>query len=150
MRNVFVIGMGAGHPAYGTGQAMHARHQVDVFCVLEKGRDTEDRGRLRQESCQRSIPHRSYRIVEARAPQRDRTAAAYQAAVEAWYAQRAALYEPMLAAALGDQDCGAFLVWGDPALYESTLRIIDQLLARGTLAFEYEVRPPRQSRWLDE
>jgi precorrin-6A synthase len=32
-------------------------------------------------------------------------------------------------------------VWGDPALYDSTLAVIDQILARGTLAFEYEVIP---------
>jgi hypothetical protein len=25
-------------------------------------------------------------------------------------------------------------VWGDPALYDSTLRIIEQIVARGTLA----------------
>jgi precorrin-6A synthase len=40
---------------------------------------------------------------------------------------------------LGEEECGAFLVWGDPCLYDSTLRIIDQIIARGTVAFEYEV-----------
>jgi precorrin-6A synthase len=33
------------------------------------------------------------------------------------------------------------LVWGDPSLYDSTLRIIDHIVARGTVAFEYEVIP---------
>jgi precorrin-6A synthase len=42
---------------------------------------------------------------------------------------------------LGDGECGAFLVWGDPSLYDSTLRIIDQIIAKGTVAFEYEVVP---------
>jgi precorrin-6A synthase len=32
---------------------------------------------------------------------------------------------------LGDGECGAFLVWGDPSLYDSTLRIIDQIIAKG-------------------
>ncbi len=34
-----------------------------------------------------------------------------------------------------------FLVWGDPSLYDSTLRIIDQIVARGVVAFDYEVIP---------
>ena len=42
---------------------------------------------------------------------------------------------------LGDEECGAFLVWGDPSLYDSTLRIIDQVTARGAVKFEYEVIP---------
>ena len=40
----------------------------------------------------------------------------------------------MIAEELRDGECGAFLVWGDPALYDSTLRIIEQILARGALA----------------
>ncbi len=32
-------------------------------------------------------------------------------------------------------------MWGDPSLYDSTLRIIDQIIARGSLAFEYKVVP---------
>jgi precorrin-6A synthase len=42
---------------------------------------------------------------------------------------------------LGEEERGAFLVWGDPRLYDSTLRIIDRIIARGTVAFEYEVIP---------
>src|SRR5262249_20657452 len=41
----------------------------------------------------------------------------------------------------GEEERGAFLVWGDPSLYDSTLRIIDRIIARGTVAFEYEVVP---------
>jgi precorrin-6A synthase len=141
MRKVFVIGIGAGNPEYVTVQAINALNQVDVFFVMEKGRDKEDLVWLRKEICQRYIHNRSYRIVEARDPERDRTASAYQSAVEAWYEQRAAIYEQMIAEELRDNDCGAFLVWGDPSLYDSTLRIIDQIIARGSLAFEYEVVP---------
>src|SRR6202034_455246 len=42
---------------------------------------------------------------------------------------------------LSDDECGAFLVWGDPSLYDSTLRIIDRIIAKGTIAFDYEVIP---------
>ena len=33
------------------------------------------------------------------------------------------------------------MVWGDPSLYDSTLRIIERIIARGTVTFEYEVIP---------
>src|SRR5262249_10111624 len=51
------------------------------------------------------------------------------------------IYERLIGEELGEDECGAFLVWGDPSLYDSTLRIIEQIVARGTIAFEYEVIP---------
>ena len=141
MRKVFIIGIGAGNPEYVTVQAINALNKVDVFFVVDKGRDKEDLVRLRKEICERYIQNRSYRIVEARDPERDCTASSYTSAVEAWSEQRAVLYEKMLRDELSDEDCGAFLVWGDPSLYDSTLQIIDRILARGALEFEYEVVP---------
>ena len=38
-------------------------------------------------------------------------------------------------------ECGAFLVWGDPSLYDSTIRILNAILAGGRLDFEYDVIP---------
>ncbi len=32
-------------------------------------------------------------------------------------------------------------MWGDPALYDSTIALIEAVLARGTVSFEYEVIP---------
>ncbi len=61
--------------------------------------------------------------------------------VKAWHEQRATIYERLIGQELGEEERGAFLVWGDPSLYDSTLRIIDQIIARGTVAFEYEVIP---------
>ena len=46
-----------------------------------------------------------------------------------------------MAAELGPDGVGAFLVWGDPSVYDSTLRIIDRVLASGVVAFEYSVIP---------
>jgi precorrin-6A synthase len=141
MRKIFIIGIGAGNPDYITVQAINALNEVDVFFVMDKGREKEDLLRLRKDICERHVKNRSYRTVEARDPERDRTSPAYEAAVKAWHEQRAALYERLIRDELGDDECGAFLVWGDPSLYDSTLRIIDQVLARGAVAFEYDVIP---------
>jgi precorrin-6A synthase len=141
MRRIFVIGIGAGNPDYLTIQAINALNEVDVFFVMDKGQEKEDLVRLRKEICQRYIKDETYKIVEAPDPPRDRTASSYEAAVREWHEQRAFLYERLIGKELGEDDCGAFLVWGDPSLYDSTLRIIDQIIQRGTLRFEYEVIP---------
>jgi len=141
MRKVFVIGIGAGNPDYVTVQAINALNQVDVFFIMDKGQEKEDLVRLRKEICQRHVKNKVYRTVEAADPPRDRTSSAYVSAVRAWHERRADIYERLIAEELGDGECGAFLVWGDPSLYDSTLRIIDRIVARATVAFEYEVIP---------
>jgi precorrin-6A synthase len=141
MKKVFVIGIGAGNPEYVTVQAINALNQVDVFFIIDKGEEKEDLVRLRKEICERYIKNKSYRMVEAADPPRDRTPSSYEPAVRAWHEQRADVYERLIGEELGEDECGAFLVWGDPSLYDSTLRIIEQVIAKGTVAFEYEVIP---------
>jgi len=141
MRKVFVIGIGAGNPEYITVQAIEALNEVDVFFIMDKGEEKEDLVHLRREICERYIKNKSYRTVEAADPPRDRKAASYESAVRVWQEQRAGIYERLIGEELGEDECGAFLVWGDPSLYDSTLRIIDRIIARGSVAFEYEVIP---------
>jgi precorrin-6A synthase len=140
MRRIFVIGIGAGNPDYITVQAINALNQVDVFFVMDKGEEKDDLVRLRKDICERYIKDRSYRFVETADPPRDRTPSSYEPAVRAWHEQRADIYERLIEN-LGDGECGGFLVWGDPSLYDSTLRIIDQIVARGRVTFAYEVIP---------
>ena len=141
MKKVFVIGIGAGNPDYVTVQAINALNEVDVFFVMDKGEEKEELVRLRKEICDRYIENKSYRTIEAPDPPRDRHFASYEAAVGLWHEQRTALYEQLIGKELSDDECGAFLVWGDPSLYDSTLRIIERIIARGIVTFEYEVIP---------
>jgi len=141
MRKVFIIGIGAGNPDYITVQAINALNEVDVFFVMDKGREKEDLVRLRKEICKRYIKNKSYRTIEVPDPERDRTASSYESGVKAWHEQRAAVYERLIGQELGEDERGAFLVWGDPSLYDSTLRIVDQVAAMKTVTFELDVIP---------
>jgi precorrin-6A synthase len=141
MRKVFVIGIGVGNPDYVTVQAINALNEVDVFFIMDKGQEKTDLVRLRKEICKRYIKNKPYRTVEKADPLRDRPPSSYESAVRAWHEQRVGIYERLIGEELGEDECGAFLVWGDPSLYDSTLRIIDHIVARGTVAFEYEVIP---------
>jgi precorrin-6A synthase len=141
MRRMLLIGIGAGDPQYVTQQAIGALNEADVFFVMEKGECKEDLVALRREVCERFIADQSYRIVAVRDPERDRTAAAYASAVDDWRRERARVWERLIAEELGEDGVGAILVWGDPALYDSTLAIVDSILAAGRVRFAVEVVP---------
>ena len=141
MRKILIIGVGAGNPDHITIQAVKALNTVDVFFALDKGPEKDDLARLRRELCRAHIVGRSYRTVSAPDPERDRRPADYRATVEDWHERRAALVEAMIARELGANEVGAFLVWGDPSLYDSTMRIVEAARARGEVAFDFEVIP---------
>lgn len=143
VRRILVIGIGAGDPEQLTLQAVRALRGTDVFFLLDKGEVKSDLTRVRREMLDAHLPPGTYRLVEARDPERDRGAggAAYSPAVDAWRSARADVYERLIAEELGEDETGAFLVWGDPALYDSTLGILEEVLARGAVAFAHEVVP---------
>jgi len=141
MRKLYIIGIGAGSPEYLTMQAIKALNLVDVFFFMNKGDAKEDLVDLRKAICEQYIPQHPYRVVQADDPVRDQAIAGYTARVEHWHQQRVFIYEGLIQRELSEDQCGAFLVWGDPSLYDSTLRIIDQIAARANVAFDYEVIP---------
>ncbi|TIX41226.1 MAG: precorrin-6A synthase (deacetylating), partial [Mesorhizobium sp.] len=51
------------------------------------------------------------------------------------------IYEGLIRDELPEDGCGAFLIWGDPSLYDSALRILERVRLRGNVAFELEVIP---------
>ena len=144
MRRLLLIGIGAGDPEYVTQQAIRALNEVDVFFVVEKaGADAslDDLVALRHAVLERFIAQQSYRIVAVRDPERDRDAAAYAAAVDDWRRRRREVWEQAIAGELGDDGVGAFLVWGDPSLYDSTIAIVDAIRAAGRVELAVEVIP---------
>ncbi len=141
MREILVIGIGAGNPEYITVQAINALNSADVFFVVDKGEDKSSLLALRTDICDRHINDQNYRLVQIPEPPRDREASAYAEAVQDWHERRAGLVEAAIIEHLPDDGHGAFLVWGDPALYDSTLRVIERVLDRGNVAFDYRVIP---------
>jgi precorrin-6A synthase len=141
VRKLFLIGIGSGDPDHLTLQAIEALRRIDVFFVVDKGPEKSDLTALRTEMCRRHRPDAAYRTVDLVDPPRDRQPDDYRAAVRDWHDRRAALYEQAIAEALAEGECGAFLVWGDPAIYDSTLRIVDDITAAGRVALDVEVIP---------
>lgn len=138
MRNIHVIGIGAGDPDYVTAQAVHALNATDVFFAMDKGEAKSDLVALRREICRRFITEPGYRFVELPDPKRaaDRE---YTQAVADWHSARARLWAEAIDTELGPDGVGAFLAWGDPSLYDSTLRILEEVARH--VDFEYDVIP---------
>jgi len=141
MRRLKLIGIGAGNPDYITIQAIKALEQVDVIFITDKGPGTADLVRARKDLCERYMRGKPYRTIEIPDAERDRTPICYETAVTRWHEERALLYEKIVHEQLPDGDCGAFLIWGDPSLYDSALRVINRVIERGTFEIELEVIP---------
>ncbi len=140
MRKVCVIGIGAGDPEQLTLQAVRVLGTLDVILVLDKGEAKRELVDLRHQLCATHIT-KPYRVLTGEDPVRDRTAADYTGAVGDWYDARAAVIETLLAESVGTEENVGILVWGDPALYDSTLRVLSRVQERGTVEFGYEVIP---------
>jgi precorrin-6A synthase len=145
MRELLVIGMGPGHPDQVTVQAVRALNRTDVFFRIDKGDARSGLNAARDEILKRHVDRPAYRVVDIPEPPRDRspslTADGYQGAVSDWHAARAELIAAAIDAELGPDGVGAFLVWGDPSVYDSMLRIVDRVRALGTVVFDCTVIP---------
>jgi precorrin-6A synthase len=139
VRTVLAIGIGVGDPDQVTVEAIRALNRADVFFVLDKGPAGADLRAVRRTICERYIDDPAYRVVEVPDPPRDLSGPSY--AGDVWHDKRVAIYETVLLNQLAEREVGAFLVWGDPALYDSTLRLLDAVAARGAVAFSVEVIP---------
>ena len=141
MKKLKVIGIGAGNPDYITMQAVKALNVVDVFFLMDKGQSKNKLIDLRREICARYISDHDYRLVEAHSPERERGDVDYKVSVEDLNLAKQLTFERLINEEMSDGQCGGFLVWGDPALYDSTLRILQAILASGRCTFEFEVIP---------
>ncbi|WP_101952170.1 precorrin-6A synthase (deacetylating) [Mycobacterium sp. 3519A] len=137
-RRIHVIGIGAGDPDYVTAQAVAALNDTQVFFAMDKGAQKDDLVALRREICRRFIREPGYRFVELPDPSRAKSGD-YRQAVADWHAARAAVWADAIEAELAPGGVGAFLAWGDPSLYDSTLRILESVAAR--VDIDYDVVP---------
>ena len=135
MRSIHVIGIGVGDPDQVTTQAIRALNDTQVFFAMDKGEAKSDLVELRREVCRRFITEPGYRFVELPDPVRD-SGVGYARAVAGWHAARARLWANAIEAELQPDGVGAFLAWGDPSLYDSTLRILDEVARHIELSYD--------------
>ena len=129
-REVLVIGMGPGGFGQLTLDAVEAMNRVDVFLVADQPEDNSDLVWRRSEFIRRHVK-RAHRIITVLNPAQESAGPELDEARLNTYQQ--------LMSGLPDGSVVGFLAWGDPALYDSILRVIDAL--RAQMALQVKVIP---------
>lgn len=139
-RRLNVIGIGAGSASFVTAEAAAAIADTDVFVVIDKGADRADLQVVRREILGRFAGSKPFRVVVIGEAERD-DRLPYSEAVARWHAARVVAFERVLADEVADSEVSGILVWGDPSLYDSTLRIVDQVNDGGRVRVDHTVFP---------
>jgi precorrin-6A synthase len=140
VRKVLIIGIGAGNPDHLTLQAVKAIGATQVFFIIEKA-NAPELGALRDEMIDRHATPGEHRVVVIPEVARDRDPDDYERAVADWHEARARRLGDAIVAELADGETGAILVWGDPSLYDSTLRVLETVRRLGDTELDHEVIP---------
>ncbi|MDO9566144.1 MAG: precorrin-6A synthase (deacetylating) [Candidatus Desulfaltia sp.] len=143
MKKIYLIGIGPGNPDYLTVKAINTMKKVDVFFLLEKRekKGHEDLVKIRKEILKRYLDRGTYRVVTAKISERKKSGKLYKEGVKTWRGQKAEVITELIKSKMKDGENGAFLVWGDPSLYDGHLEILQHILKQGAVNFEYEVIP---------
>ncbi|MGV3552894.1 precorrin-6A synthase (deacetylating) [Rhizobium sp.] len=141
MRKILIVGIGSGNPEHMTIQAINALNAADVLFVPTKGANKAELADVRREIIGRYVTNPASRTVEFAVPERRTAERTYNQSVDHWHAAIADIHARLIAEQLAPGQTGAFLVWGDPMLYDSTIRIIERVRALDTVEFEFSVLP---------
>lgn len=126
MFTLSLIGIGCGDPAHLTLRAIEAINAADLILIPLKGEEKSALADLRRAICAGVLTNGKTCVVEFDMPVRDRDAE-YRAGVDAWHEAVAATWSRVMKAHLPGHGRVAMLIWGDPSLYDSSLRIARRL-----------------------
>lgn len=125
MIRLSLIGIGTGNPDHLTRAAIRAMNDADLILLPRKGEAKSDLIDLRRAICAEVLTGET-RIVEFDMPVRS-AEGVYVDGVIDWHDAIAAIWMEQIAAHLPEGGTLALLVWGDPSLYDSSLRIAERL-----------------------
>ncbi|EGJ11007.1 MULTISPECIES: precorrin-6A synthase (deacetylating) [Rubrivivax] len=126
MIELALVGIGTGNPEHLTLQAMRTLAAADLVLIPRKGEDKADLAELRRTICAEVLRDAKTVVAEFDLPVRDAATADYRRRVDDWHDAIAEVWMQTIAAHPGARRV-ALLVWGDPSLYDSTLRIAARL-----------------------
>lgn len=121
MDRLLLIGIGTGSPDHITRAGEAAIRAADTILIPRKGEEKDDLAQVRRDICEGLGS--GHKLVEFDLPKRDATGD-YRQGVDAWHDAIARAWQDALPSNPGTV---ALLVWGDPSLYDSTLRIAARL-----------------------
>lgn len=125
MIELALIGIGTGNPDHVTLQAVEAMNTADLIMIPVKGPEKTELAELRRTLLATHLKNPETRVVEFDLPVRDAVTTSYSATVADWHGAIAQAWEAVIVKTLDAGKPGrvALLIWGDPMLYDSSLRI---------------------------
>lgn len=123
MIELVLVGIGTGNPDHLTLQAIKALNAADLVMIPRKGETKADLAELRRAICAGVVTNPTVRFAEFDLPVRDAENPSYRQGVDDWHDAIARVWKDTILAENGPDGRVALLVWGDPSLYDSTLRI---------------------------
>ncbi|MEO1317555.1 MAG: precorrin-6A synthase (deacetylating) [Pseudomonadota bacterium] len=129
MHELALVGVGSAHPDHVTPAARRTLMEADLILLPHKGAEKADLADLRQALLAGLGAQAT--IVEFEMPARDRDGPDYLAGVEDWHDRVAGAWAGCLRSGLPHGGRAALMIWGDPSLYDSSLRIANRLPALG-------------------
>ncbi|PCH67785.1 MAG: precorrin-6A synthase (deacetylating) [Rhodobacteraceae bacterium] len=124
MFDLTLIGIGTGNPDHVTGQGAKAIRAADLILIPRKGDDKGDLAGIREAII--ADTHSTARIAYFDIPKR-RADKGYLRGVDDWHGEIAGIWQQVITAADPAPRSVALLIWGDPSLYDSSLRIAARL-----------------------
>jgi precorrin-6A synthase len=124
---LFLVGIGCGDPEQLTQAAIRAINAADLILVPRKGPVKSDLAELRRSILMQFLTNKSAQIIEFDLPVRDASEENYRKGVEQWHDDVAKRWSSKIARHLSGGTRVALLIWGDPSLYDSSLRIARRL-----------------------
>ncbi|MGR3634790.1 MAG: precorrin-6A synthase (deacetylating) [Shimia sp.] len=131
MITLSLVGIGSGNPDHLTREAIKTLDSADVILLPRKGAEKSDLADLRR-MIATEILTTAPEIIEFDYPVRDAQTPKYLDGVDTWHDALAGIWQKLITDHIKPDGRVALMVWGDPSLYDSTLRIADRLIARGT------------------
>jgi precorrin-6A synthase len=137
MIELVLIGIGTGNPEHLTLEAVAALKSADVVLIPKKEEGKGQLAQVRRDIVNRHATKACVQTIEFDMPARRGSRSDYRAHVEEWHHRVAEAWKQAIGTAistLGSEGSVALLIWGDPSLYDSSLRI------SGRLAKEFPLR----------
>jgi precorrin-6A synthase len=128
--DLVLVGIGSGDPGHLTGEAIRALNGADLILIPTKGEEKAELADLRR-ALVAGLVTGGPQVAEFDLPVRDEATPDYLDRVNEWHDEIAAVWGTAIDTHLPGGGRVALMIWGDPSLYDSSLRIAERLRQAG-------------------
>lgn len=122
MNKINLIGVGTGNFEHLTLEAIKILNESDLILLPKKSDDTKDLINLRYEICSKFLKEDNKNLVEFKVPKRTKEKT-YSESVSNWHEKLAISWDKAIQSFTGEKNVISLLIWGDPCLYDSSIKI---------------------------